>query len=203
MCEKTSRKGHRTGQGGFRIAFLVLGNREAYYSRAETKSRIKRFEDEVASLTQSETLDQFVLLDKTCYGIPPTLSVLGCTLFSHVAQEQIQSVNFGLNDFYHICDWSVEAHQEAHRTELEWLNHEIGSISRLEADRKVVVFTHYCPLTSKKVVDPKHEGSKISSGFIPIFGHMSCVIFGLFLWWSFCTISLNNMLNIKEQGEHT
>jgi hypothetical protein len=100
---KNSRKGHRTGQGVFRIVFLVLGNLEAYYSSwAETKSQIKRFEDDVASLTQSETLVQFVLLDKTCYDIPPTLSVLGCTLFSRMAQEQIQSVNFGLNDFYHI-----------------------------------------------------------------------------------------------------
>lgn len=152
----------------FRIVFLILGNHEPYHSSwAETKSRTKRFEAELyESFERGETLGQLVFLDQTRYDLSPTLSILGCTLFSQIAQTQMESVSFGLNDFYHIRDWSVEAHQEAHRADLEWLNREIDSISRLEPGRKVVVFTHYCPLISEDVVDPKHEHSKVSSGFM-------------------------------------
>lgn len=160
--------------GVFKIVFLVLGNHEAYYSSwAETKSRMKRFEDDLAC-SEDELLGQFVLLDKTRFDISPTLSILGCTLFSQVAQEQVQSVNFGLNDFYHIRDWTIETHQAAHFAELEWLNNEIETISRSEPDRKVIVFTHFCPLTSKNVVDPKHEDSKTSSGFMTDLSNERC-----------------------------
>ncbi|KAJ5808884.1 hypothetical protein N7474_010153 [Penicillium riverlandense] len=152
----------------FRIVFLVLGNHEPYHSSwAETKSRTKRFEAELdESFKRGETLGQLVFLDQTRYDLSPTLTILGCTLFSQVAQTQKESVSFGLNDFYYIRDWSVEAHQEAHRADLEWLNREIDSISRLEPGRRVVVLTHYCPLISENVVDPKHGHSKISSGFM-------------------------------------
>ena len=151
----------------FRVVFLVLGNHEPYRSNwRETKSKIKSFETSLVQLRLEKTLGQFVLLDRTRYDISPTLSVLGCTLFSAVDHAQKGSVSFGLNDFYHISDWSVEAHQEAHRADLDRLNREIDSISRLEPDRKVVVLTHYCPLTSEEVVDPRHADSKISSGFM-------------------------------------
>ncbi|KAL2867593.1 uncharacterized protein BJX67DRAFT_387832 [Aspergillus lucknowensis] len=130
-------------------------------------SRIKRFENGLGeSCERSKRLGQLVFLDQTRYDVSPTLSVLGCTLFSKVTQTQMESVSFGLNDFYHIQDWSVEAHQEAHRADLEWLNQEINSISRLEPDRKVVVFTHYCPSVHDNVVDPKRGHTKISSGFM-------------------------------------
>lgn len=76
------------------------------------------------------------------------------------------SVNFGMNDFYHIENWSIGAHQETHRVDLDWLNNEVESIARVEPHRKVIVFTHYCPSTQEKVVDPKHANSKLSSGFM-------------------------------------
>lgn len=122
---------------GFRLVFLVLGNHEPYYSSwPETKSRIERFR---AGLNQP---GQLVLLDKTRHDISPTTTILGCTLFSHVVHGQEESVSFGLNDFYHIDNWSVESHQEAHRSDLDWLNHEIASLSTLEPHRKVVVTVH-------------------------------------------------------------
>lgn len=172
--------------GLFRLVFLVLGNHEPYHSTwPEAKSRIKRFEADLATSKDSETRGQFVFLDKTRYDISPTVSVLGCTLFSKVAQEQEESVSFGLNDFYHIGDWSVEAHREAHRADLDWLNHEIDSISRFEPERKVAVFTHYCPLIVKKVVDPKHEDSKISSGFMTDLSNECCWKRDVVSLWAF------------------
>ncbi|KAJ5131271.1 uncharacterized protein N7515_007310 [Penicillium bovifimosum] len=166
----------------FRLVFLVLGNHEPYHSTwPETKSRIKSFEAELAS-SRSETRGQFVLLDQTRYDISPTVTVLGCTLFSEVVPEQEESVSFGLNDFYHIADWSIEAHREAHRADLDWLNREIDSISRLEPERKVAVFTHYCPLVVEDVIDPKHGDSKISSGFMTDLSNECCWKNSVGLW---------------------
>lgn len=100
----------------FRIVFLVLGNHEAYHSSwAETKSNVQPFKDDIeGSSGRNEALGKLVLLDRTRYDISPTVTILGCTLLSHVSREQMGSVSFGLNDFYHIRDWSIEAHQAEH-----------------------------------------------------------------------------------------
>jgi hypothetical protein len=171
----------------FRIVFLVLGNHEAYHSSwAETKSSVKRFRDDIdESIRGGEMLGKLVLLDQTRYDISPTLTILGCTLFSHVSRAQTESVSFGLNDFYTTRDWSIEAHQEAHFADLNWLNEEIESISRLEPDRKVIVLTHYCPSTHEKVVDPKHGSSKISSGFMTDLSNEPCWQREIVTLWAF------------------
>lgn len=173
----------------FRIVFLVMGNHEPYHSSwAEVKSKIKSFEESLAHQEfgeNGEKLGQFILLDKTRHDLSPTLSILGCTFFSQVSREQEDHVSFGLNDFYHIGDWSVEAHREAHRADLDWLNHEIDTISRSEPERKVVVLTHYCPTTSDEVVNPSHQGSKISSGFMTDLSGEECWNRGVIKLWAF------------------
>ncbi|KAL4821977.1 Metallo-dependent phosphatase-like protein [Aspergillus spinulosporus] len=160
----------------FRVVFLVLGNHEAYHSSwTETKSKVARFKHDIDEASRrGEALGNLVLLDQTRYDISPTLTILGCTLFSSIVEEQMESVSFGLNDFYHIRDWSVETHRQAHVADLSWLNMEIDSISRLEPDRKVVVLTHYCPLAHDEVVDPKHRNSKLSSGFMTDLSNERC-----------------------------
>lgn len=146
---------------GFRVVFLVLGNHEPYYSSwLEAKARIEAYR---IGLAQP---DRLVLLDQTRYDLSPTVTVLGCTLFSHVTVENQDRVSMGLNDFYLIDDWTVESHREAHRSDVDWLNAEVERISRLEPHREVLVFTHYCPLTDEDVTDPQHRGSAISSGFM-------------------------------------
>lgn len=187
----------------FRIVFLVLGNHEPYHSSwTEVKFRTKRFEAEIyESFTRGETLGHLVFLDQTRYDLSPTLSILGCTLFSQVLQEQIETVSFGLNDFYHIRDWSVEAHQETHRADLEWLNREVDSISRLEPDRKVLVFTHYSPSTSESVVDPKHRDSTISSGFMTDLSGECCWKRGVVRLWAFGHTHFNCDFRDAETGK--
>ncbi|KAM3450615.1 hypothetical protein NHJ6243_009767 [Beauveria neobassiana] len=83
----------------FRVVFLVLGNHKPYYSSwPEAKARVETFR---MGLTQP---DQLVLLDQTRYDLSPTVTVLGCTLFSYVAFENQDRVSMGLNDFYLIDD---------------------------------------------------------------------------------------------------
>lgn len=163
-----------------------MGNHEPYYSDwSEAKSKIERFKASLAPHESSEKLGQFILLDKKRYDLSPTLSIVGCTLFSQVTHEQEDSFSFGLNEFYHIGDWSIKAHREAHRADLDWLNHEIESISRFEPERKVVVLTHYCPLTSDEVVNPLHEDSKIPSGFMTDLSGEECWNRGATRLWAF------------------
>jgi predicted phosphodiesterase len=171
----------------FRVVFLVLGNHEAYHSSwTETKSNLERFKEELDEASgRDEALGKLVLLDQTRYDISPTLTILGCTLFSYITEEQMESVSFGLNDFYHIRDWSVEAHREAHAADLSWLNAEIDSISRLEPGRKVIIFTHYCPSTHEEVVDPRHSNSKISSGFMTDLLNEQCWQSEIVTLWAF------------------
>ncbi|KAK2762064.1 hypothetical protein FQN54_001071 [Arachnomyces sp. PD_36] len=151
----------------FRLVFFLLGNHEPYHSDwAETKTKLNRFRDDMnKSFQMNELLGELVFLDQTRYDVSSTVTVLGCTLFSTVIPEQIETVSFGLNDFYHIKDWSIELHQQAHSEDLNWLNSQVESIARLEPHRKIVIFTHYSPCTQEPAVDPAHAGSSISSGF--------------------------------------
>lgn len=160
----------------FRIVFLVLGNHEPYHSAwADAIAEINRFKAESdASFNRGETLGQLIFLNRTRYDISPTVTILGCTLFSRVADAQTESVSFGMNDFYYIRDWTIATHQEAHLADLTWLNEEIDAIARSEPERKVAVFTHYCPLTDDSVVDPRHRHSKLSSGFMSDLSSEGC-----------------------------
>lgn len=187
----------------FRIVFLVLGNHEPYHSNwDQTKSRVKLFEFEInESFKQGRTPGKFVFLDQKRYDLSSTISILGCTLFSQVAGTQMESVSFGLNDFYHISDWSVEAHKEAHQADLEWLNREISSISCSEPSRKVVVLTHYCPLISKNVVDPKHRHSNISSGFMTDLSGEFCWKQEVIKLWAFGHTHFNCDFQDAETGK--
>ncbi|RMJ23309.1 ser Thr protein phosphatase [Aspergillus sp. HF37] len=171
----------------FQIVFLVLGNHEPYASSwAETKASVERFRDDVGdSAGKGEALGKLVLLEQTRYDVSPTLTILGCTLFSHIVPEQAENVSFGLNDFYHTRDWSIEAHTEAHLADLSWLNQEVASISHLEPDRKVIILTHYCPSTDENVVAPRHRGSKLSSGFMTDLSNNLCWQSDIVTLWAF------------------
>lgn len=171
----------------FQVVSLVLGNHQACHSSwTETKSHVERFKHDIDEASRrGEALGKLVLLDQTRYDISPTFTILGCTLFSCITEEQMESVNFGLNDFYHIRDWSIEAHQKAHVADLSWLNREIDWISRLEPDRKVIILTHYCPSTHAEVVDPKHSESKLSSGFMTDLSNEPCWQREIVTLWAF------------------
>lgn len=109
------------------------------------------------------------------------LTILRCTLLSHVASEQVERVSFGLNNFYHIRDWSIEAYQEAHLADLSWLNKEINPIFRLKPNRKVIVLTHYCPSTLSTL---NMETASFPLGLWPIYqttssGNVKLSCFGL------------------------
>ncbi|KAF3000106.1 hypothetical protein E8E13_003651 [Curvularia kusanoi] len=109
----------------FKVIFYVLGNHEPYHwSYAASKQTLLTLQAE----TEQQANGKFVLLDQTRYDLTPTVTILGCTLFSKITDVQKDYVIFGLNDFYHIEDWTVEEHVQNHEDDLKWLNTEVQKL---------------------------------------------------------------------------
>ena len=132
-------------------------------------------------------LGEFVFLDQIRYDLSEVVMVLGCPLYTNVPAEHEESVSFGLNDFYHIEDWTVKAHNAAHASDVAWLNEQITAISRSEPNRKIVIFTHHSPIIDDdaRAVDPAHAGSAISSGFATDLRGEECWKSASVLLWAF------------------
>ncbi|EKV09095.1 Ser/Thr protein phosphatase superfamily [Penicillium digitatum PHI26] len=158
----------------FQIVFFLLGNHEPYHSTwEETKQVLRLFSASVnhqRSTSEqdehSKTMGSFIFLDQTRYDLSPNVTILGCTLFSRVSEADKEHVSYGLNDFYHIKDWTVDNHTAAHEADLRWLNGQVSHIAASEPHRKIVVFTHHGPVTQDpRALDPRHVNSSLSSGF--------------------------------------
>ncbi|KAJ5361752.1 hypothetical protein N7541_002596 [Penicillium brevicompactum] len=177
----------------FSVVYFLLGNHEPYHSTwVETKQEIHQFSTSVnqrrVTLGQNEQIKygSFVFLDQTRYDASSNVTVLGCTLFSQVDETHKEHVSFGLNDFYHINDWTVEEHTAAHQSDLAWLNAQVSQIATEEPHRKIVVFTHHSPVTQDaRAVDPRHANSRISSGFATDLSSQECWKSPLVRLWAF------------------
>ncbi|KAE8357720.1 acyl-CoA dehydrogenase/oxidase [Aspergillus caelatus] len=152
----------------FQIVFFLLGNHEPYHSSWTTaRERMQKFSNTIYQkrTQEGQLLGEFVFMDQARYDISPHITVLGCILYSRVPKSQETHVSFGLNDFYHIEDWTVEAHCAAHEADRTWLNDQVSHIVKLEPRRKIVIFSHHSPTLAAAAVDPVHANSPISSGF--------------------------------------
>ncbi|KAF7592039.1 hypothetical protein BBP40_000762 [Aspergillus hancockii] len=161
----------------FQIVFFLLGNHEPYHSNWVTaREKFQHFSNTINQkrTQESQQLGQFVLLDQTRYDISPDVTVLGCTLYSRVSKDQEMQVSFGLNDFYHTDDWTVEAHCAAHEADRAWLNDQVSQIAVSEPHRKIVIFSHHSPTLTPAAVDPAHTNSPLSSGFASDFAGEPC-----------------------------
>jgi hypothetical protein len=139
----------------FEIVFLLLGNHEPYHiSWHAARERMRAFEKDI-NTHPPPGLGRFVFLDRNRFDLSETVTILGCVLFSRVEKEQEEAVSFGLNDFYHIEDCTVEQHSAAHVQDLEWLNGQVEEIEMREPERRIVILTHHSPTVRQEAVDPK------------------------------------------------
>ena len=147
----------------FKIVCFLLGNHEAYSSSYSfAKERFTVFQKSCDE--RRDTLGKFILFDQTRYDIDNVTTILGCTLYSNVTAEQYDHIRFGLNDFYRIENWSVEQHNDAHKSDVEWLRAQLMEIKK-EPDRRVMVLTHHSPTLLEEAHDPRHRNSKLTSAF--------------------------------------
>ena len=123
----------------FQLVFFLLGNHEPYNTSFPlAKARIAAFATEMEDLHRTMTIGKFVLLDQTRYDVSAKLSILGCTLFSRVSEEQRDTVGRFVTDFHAIQDWDVEQHNAAHASGLAWLNAQVCKIETEEPERNIV-----------------------------------------------------------------
>ena len=165
----------------FKIIFYVIGNHEPYHSSyPASKQQLLALQAE----TEHQATGKFVLLDQTRYDLTPTVSILGCTLFSNILPAQKDSVNHRLNDFYHIENWTVEAYAQEHDSDLRWLNAQVLKLEG-EPERDVFILTHYSPTEDARAVDPKNKSSAISSGFMTDLSREACFSSESVAVWAF------------------
>ncbi|EEP77832.1 predicted protein [Uncinocarpus reesii 1704] len=185
----------------FHTVFFVLGNHEPFHSSwAEARNLILEFSTDVAVRADAEGLGEFVFLDQTRYDVSNDLTILGCTLYSHVPPEHEEDVRCGLNDFYQIDDWTVEAHNAAHAANVKWLNEQVLSISRSEPGRRIVILTHHSPIIDDpRVIDPAHADSPILSGFATNMKGEECWKNANVIMWTFGHTHFNCDFTVDDE----
>jgi hypothetical protein len=127
---------------------LVLGNYEFYNISYEHGLRRARELEREHILAGKLTLLHRGRFEFSKNG--EDLIVLGCTLWSHVPEDDMHFVRWFVTDFKRIKDWTVDRHNSVHEIDLAWLKDQVRQISldsRLERKR-ILIVTHHAP--SKK-----------------------------------------------------
>lgn len=173
----------------FQVVLLVPGNHEPYRSSwEESKAFFRQYEAGVRQRRAAgeEEIGSFVFLDRTRYDVPDTaITILGCTLFSNVPPSKGPAVQRLLNDFSYIRDWTMDAHNDAYRGDLAWLNAQVESIAAAEPHRAVAVLTHHSPTTTKRASNPKHENSPVRPAFMTDMAKQPCWTARAVVLWAF------------------
>ncbi|KAI9813203.1 MAG: hypothetical protein M1832_006375 [Thelocarpon impressellum] len=147
----------------FTHVFLVLGNHEFFgVSRPEGLRLAEKLENE-PRLKQKLSILNRRRVD--LQGDAP-VTILGCTLQSHVPLEAQAVVEQKVNDFRRIVDWKVADHVAEHKMDSGWLRDEITAIRNGEhgSKRRIVVVTHHAPST-RGTSKPSDEDSPWASAF--------------------------------------
>ncbi|KAJ5462847.1 hypothetical protein N7475_007791 [Penicillium sp. IBT 31633x] len=147
----------------FELVFLCLGNHEFYETTFNTGlEKAKQLEAEICMNSR------LVLLHQRRYDIPSSrVTILGCTLWSHIPQESRDIVNYKISDFQKIKYWSVEKHNKAHESDLAWLRAEIQALGRKHCNeemRSILVVTHHAP-SLQGTSSPQHAKNLWSCAF--------------------------------------
>jgi hypothetical protein len=185
----------------FEIVLSMLGNHEPYHSSpAKSKARLLELQAETEQARDAGH-GKFIFLDQSRYNLSSSVTVLGCTLFSTITDEQKDHVSFGLNDFYHIEDWTVEEHIQQHESDLRWLNSEVEKIMAEEPQRQVIILTHYSPTHDNRSIYPKHAKSNISSVFMSDLSQEICFSSNRLRLWAFGHTHFN--CDFKDEATQT
>ncbi|PHH54408.1 hypothetical protein CFIMG_007936RA00001 [Ceratocystis fimbriata CBS 114723] len=158
----------------FEKVFFVPGNHEFYGATYAEGMRLARamagrLGSNFVLLQQDRTILTLPnsLLSSSSVGSSPKrrIHVLGCSLWSHVPLESSEAVRARIPDFNKIEDWSVEAHNHLHRSDLAWLRGELTAlVPTLKPQDRVLVITHHAPIAAGSSA-PDKTGSPISCAF--------------------------------------
>lgn len=140
--------------------FLVLGNHE-FFGLPRTQGSL------LADRLENEKGLKGVLLVMNRKRIDLAgVTILGCTLQSHIPDHANVIVSQKINDFSRIGDWTVADHNAEHTKDVTWLSNEISSIRQVKdaSRRKILIVTHHAPAV-KGTSAPANESNPWSSAF--------------------------------------
>ncbi|EJT99603.1 hypothetical protein DACRYDRAFT_55626, partial [Dacryopinax primogenitus] len=147
----------------FRRVFYLAGNHEAYEWSLEESH--KRLQDYAAPRAEpSNGRGVFIYLYRTRYDLSPTLTLLGCTLWSELDPKHAEAISRVSPDFKRIKGFHIPEYESVHQVELSWLEDALSSLRTQEPDRQIVIFTHHSP-TFENTSDPKFKGGFAGSAF--------------------------------------
>lgn len=155
----------------FQSVFLVLGNHEFYGSSfAEGIVRAQRL------VSEPRLQEKLVLLHRRRFDVPDSdVTILGCSLWSHITDSARELVSAKVNDFRRISEWTTSSHNAEHTNDLKWLREQVKMIQQEESraakenrqsqsKRKILIVTHHAP-SIKGTSEPRFEGSEINTAF--------------------------------------
>ncbi|EZF30666.1 hypothetical protein H109_06955 [Trichophyton interdigitale MR816] len=196
----------------FEIVFLLFGNHEPQsYSMDTARRKVTAFQDRLSSRSSpcprppSASTGRFVFLSQTRFDVSDSLTVLGCTLYSHILPQQDQAVAARMSDFKMIPGWTTETHNRAHDADLAWLNAQVREIEQREPHRRIAIFSHHAPSLDPRAVDPKYAGSSVTSGFATELRDQPCWTSPAVTTWAFghthynCDFELGGVRVIANQ----
>ncbi|KIJ34642.1 hypothetical protein M422DRAFT_34990 [Sphaerobolus stellatus SS14] len=155
--------------------FFLMGNHEFYQSTFESaKSVIKKFSEDVRKeRVTNVALGKFIFLDQTRYDLTDGVTILGCTLWSHIPSTAAELASLQVNDFKRIKEWSVERHNAAHLADAEWLGKTCTEIRETEPHRRIVIMTHHAPLM-QGTSSLQHQGGLMNCAFATDMSTRAC-----------------------------
>jgi hypothetical protein len=142
--------------------FLVLGNHEFYGLDFNTGLATARKLERESCLGGKLSLLQQGRFDMDHMGIP--ITILGCTIWSQVPEDAKTTVESKISDFRKIKDWSVESHNAAHKSDMEWLVSELDRVRGSNSDRSVMVISHHAP-SVQETSAPQHVQNAWTAAF--------------------------------------
>jgi hypothetical protein len=131
-------------------------------------------------MESAPTTGEFIFLNRTRYDVSPSLTILGCTLWSAINPDDLDILSWSLNDFRRIDSFNPASYDSAHKADLDWLTSTLEDI-RSSSSRRVTVFTHHAP-TVEGTGDPKYIGGPTNSAFATELTGMPCWGSPVFLW---------------------
>ncbi|KAJ5774398.1 hypothetical protein N7457_009294 [Penicillium paradoxum] len=146
---------------------LILGNHEFYGGSFESVLETARCLEREPCLN-----GRLILLHKRRYDIPDSnVTVLGCTLWSHIPESSKDIVHCKIQGFQKIEDWTVDKHNAAHQSNWSWLRDEIQSIQNQhkaspskDSKRSILIATHHAP-SMHRTSSPGHAQNPWSAAF--------------------------------------
>lgn len=143
---------------------VILGNHE-YFSKNKRKLHAN-IQEVIATAKAVAENTGCILLDRDVYTLPDEkISILGCTLWSHIKPEEYYTAKQGDSDFRNVYlgggDYlTPPLYDEWHQRDLEWLTREITE----RPDENLVIVTHHCP--TMRVIDPIYHQSPLNMCYV-------------------------------------